>query len=101
MKLRKMYQTAEIHHHLGHSPKQTYTLNQREPMIQKHSINQRYFLPNNLGKQCDDYDNIFLQKFTQMQETTGEQIKVLVDAATKVATAAGTMATVAQKTKEF
>nr|CAD7269772.1 unnamed protein product [Timema shepardi] len=33
--------------------------------------------------------------------TTGDQIKVLVDAATKVATAAGIMATVAQETQEF
>nr|CAD7463590.1 unnamed protein product [Timema tahoe] len=58
-------------------------------------------------KQCDDYDNIFLQKFTQMQEvninnarTTGDQIKILGDAATKIGTAAGTMATVAQETQK-
>nr|CAD7450347.1 unnamed protein product [Timema bartmani] len=58
------------------------------------------------SKQCDDYNNIFLEKFTQMQEvninnarTTSDQIKVLGEAATKIATAAGTMATVAQETQ--
>nr|CAD7612555.1 unnamed protein product [Timema genevievae] len=57
-------------------------------------------------KQCDDYDNIFLKKFTQMQEvninnarTTSDQIKVLGEAATKIATATGIMATVAQETQ--
>nr|CAD7455254.1 unnamed protein product [Timema tahoe] len=52
------------------------------------------------GKRCDDYEERFLQKFTQIQEenvnnarTTAEQMSVLGAAFTKIATATDRMAT--------
>ncbi|CAG2068780.1 unnamed protein product [Timema podura] len=49
-----MYQTAGIQHHLCQPPKQTYTLNQREPMIQKYPISQRHFPPPKSAKKVNN-----------------------------------------------